>query len=170
MFDNLETGHTEPTDFIKSLQLESGIELNPDHVIAAWNAMLLDFRMQSLAFIHALKSKLPVYLFSNTNRIHYESFELSFRNSTTYSHLNDLFHKAYYSHEIGFRKPHIDGFLHILKDQNLKPETTLFVDDNEANIKGAQQAGLLTHLLLPEESIETVLGFLLEQKEGSRES
>ncbi len=167
LFDKLETGHNEPADFIKNLQLESGIELEPDQIVSAWNAMLLDFRQPSLAFIHELKNKMPVFLFSNTNRIHYESFELSFRNSTSYTHLNDLFKKAYYSHEIGHRKPHMEGFLHILNDQNLEPETTLFVDDNEANIKGAQTAGLLTHLLLPEESIEEVLGFLVSPERGT---
>ncbi|WP_336514936.1 HAD family phosphatase [Pollutibacter soli] len=162
LFDKLETGHTEIEEFITSLRKESGTTLSNTEIVGAWNAMLLDFRIESLNFIHELKKKMPVFLFSNTNRIHYESFSQTFKKESAYPDLDDFFTKAYYSHDIGFRKPHPEGFQYILEEQQLNPVTTLFVDDNADNIKGATSVGLQTHLLLPEESIESVFDYLLK--------
>jgi putative hydrolase of the HAD superfamily len=113
--------------------------------------------LDSLSFIEILSDKLPVFLYSNTNRIHYESFEAVYRDLHPGKHFNDLFNKAYYSHEIGYRKPEIEGYLHIINDQGLNAGTTLFVDDNAGNIEGAKLAGLLTHHLGATERIEDVL-------------
>jgi putative hydrolase of the HAD superfamily len=63
---------------------------------------------------------------------------------------------------MGMRKPHPEGYLHILADQGLKASETLFVDDNADNIAGAQAVGLMTHHLQPEERIETALAWLVE--------
>jgi putative hydrolase of the HAD superfamily len=58
--------------------------------------------------------------------------------------------KAYYSHDIGLRKPYKEGFQKILEEQNLKAEETLFIDDTIKNVEGAEKAGLQTiHLVSP---------------------
>jgi putative hydrolase of the HAD superfamily len=62
---------------------------------------------------------------------------------------------------MGMRKPHADGYLKILTENRLEPATTLFVDDNKDNIRGAADVGLQTHLLLPDERIENVLASLI---------
>jgi HAD superfamily hydrolase (TIGR01509 family) len=51
---------------------------------------------------------------------------------------------------MGLRKPYSESYLHILKEQKLNPEETLFVDDTYKNIEGAKQVGLQTlHLVYP---------------------
>ena len=162
LFDDLETGRVQPGDFIQKLRHESRVPISEEQIVAAWNAMLLDFRMDSLSFIESLSEKYPVFLYSNTNRIHYESFEATYRNLRPDKHFNDLFNKAYYSHEIGYRKPEIEGYLHIINDQGLAAGNTLFVDDNAGNIEGAKTAGLLTHHLGATERIENVLTHLID--------
>ena len=73
-----------------------------------------------------------------------------YRNTTDRIDFNDFFIKAYYSHEIGLRKPYVDAYRYILKEQNLLPNETLFIDDTLKNIVGAQEAGLQTiHLQAP---------------------
>jgi glucose-1-phosphatase len=124
--------------------------------------MLLDFRLPSLEYVQELKGACPVFLFSNTNIIHYQYFQESIRTETRYAHLDELFHKAYYSHDIGFRKPDADGYLHIIREQGLDPARTLFVDDNAQNIAGAKAVGLQTHHFLPSERVETLLPSLLK--------
>lgn len=161
LFDDLETGRVQPGEFIQRLQRESQVPLTEKQIVEAWNAMLLDFRLDSLAFIKKLNEQYPVFLYSNTNRIHYESFEAVYRDLHAGQHFNDLFNKAYYSHEIGYRKPEIEGYLHIINDQSLNAGTTLFVDDNAGNIEGARLAGLLTHHLGATERIEDVLRHLI---------
>jgi putative hydrolase of the HAD superfamily len=53
-----------------------------------------------------------------------------------------LFEKAYYSYEIGLRKPTKEIFKYILEDSNLDPDETLFIDDSNQNIKTAKELGL----------------------------
>jgi len=59
---------------------------------------------------------------------------------------NKLFIKAYYSHEIGLRKPYPESFLYVLNKQHLNPGETLFT---LKNVEGAKQVGLQTIHLIP---------------------
>ncbi len=162
VFLDLEIGKVEPKAFAEGISKEIGRPLPEQEVFEAWNAMLADFRLESLAFVDKLRQTTPTFLYSNTNIIHYEVFQKRIAETTPYAHLNDLFHRAYYSHEMGMRKPHPEGYLHILADQGLTASETLFVDDNADNIAGAQAVGLMTHHLQPEERIETALAWLME--------
>ena len=161
LFDQLETGHVEPSEFVQAMRRELPDGVSDQAIIDAWNAMLLDYRLDSLRFVESLKSVRPVYLFSNTNKIHYDWFQASAKHTTPYATLDDIFHKAYYSHDIGYRKPDAAGYRHILDEQGLEAATTLFVDDNAKNIEGAKATGLQVHWLQPGERVETVLGSLL---------
>ena len=162
VFLDLEIGKVEPKAFADAISEEICQPLPEQEIFDAWNAMLADFRLESLAFVDKLRQTMPTFLYSNTNIIHYEVFQKRIAETTPYAHLNDLFHRAYYSHEMGMRKPHAEGYLHILADQGLKASETLFVDDNADNIAGAQAVGLMTHHLQPDERVETALAWLME--------
>jgi FMN phosphatase YigB (HAD superfamily) len=161
LFYDLETGHVDPDTFIKTLQKETAKGTSEQDIVDAWNAMLLDFRLESLNFVNQLKEKYPTFLFSNTNIIHYNSFQQTIKETTPYETVDALFHKAYYSHEIGMRKPVVDAYRYIINEKGLVAEETLFIDDNKDNIQGAREAGLQTKHLLPGERVEKVLSFLL---------
>jgi putative hydrolase of the HAD superfamily len=66
------------------------------------------------------------------------------------------FINAYYSHQIHKRKPYTETYLYVLENSTLNAAETLFIDDAPINIEGAKKAGIQTHLLLPEERIETL--------------
>lgn len=68
--------------------------------------------------------------------------------------LDEYFIKAWYSNEIGLRKPGIPIFEFVLQDENLKAAETLFIDDTLINIETAQLLGFKTHHLLPTEKVE----------------
>ena len=161
LFEDFETGHVDAETFIKTLHKETASGTTDQDIIDAWNAMLLDFRIESLHFVNLLKEKYPTFLFSNTNIIHFKAFQQTIKDTTPYSSVDDLFHKAYYSHEIGLRKPVVDAFRYIITEKKLEAGQTLFVDDNKDNIEGARTAGLQTLHLLPGERIEKVLSYLL---------
>lgn len=161
LFEDLETGHVDPDTFIKTLQKETAKGTTEQDIISAWNAMLLDFRLESLHFVNQLKEKYPTFLFSNTNIIHHKSFQQTIKNTTPYSSVDELFHKAYYSHEIGRRKPVVEAYRYIITEKNLDAGQTLFIDDNKDNIWGAKEAGLQTLHLLPGERVEKMLSFLI---------
>jgi putative hydrolase of the HAD superfamily len=161
LFYDLETGHVDPDTFIKTLQKETAKGTTEQDIIDAWNAMLLDFRLESLDFVKQLKALYPTFLFSNTNIIHHRSFQQTIKETTPYSSVDELFHKAYYSHEIGLRKPVVDAYRYIITEKKMDAGQTLFIDDNKDNIRGAKEAGLQTLHLLPGERVESVLSYLL---------
>jgi putative hydrolase of the HAD superfamily len=94
-----------------------------------------------------------VYLFSNTNAIHYACFENICRRDLGNIHFNELFRFAGYSHQLGFRKPAADSFRQLLGNLQLNASNTLFIDDTPGNISGAQAAGLNTIFLPPPQHV-----------------
>ena len=149
LFELLETGKITPEEFYDAFRLNTQSTLTNEEIRDAWNALLLDFPVERLDWLASINKKYKVYLFSNTNLIHYIAFSHIFNKTMGGGHFNDYFIKAYYSHELGLRKPYPDGYQYILQEQKLLPQETLFIDDTEKNIIGAQEVGLQTIHLLP---------------------
>jgi putative hydrolase of the HAD superfamily len=120
----------------------------------AWNAILLDFRVESLAVLEQLKTRYTIFLLSNTNSIHLTAFNQILLKQTGKSSLDGYFIKSYYSHLINKRKPYVATYDWVLQDAQIVAEETLFIDDSINNIKGAMEAGIQTHCLLPHETIQ----------------
>lgn len=147
LFESLETGKITPVDFYDAFRKETKTSLSDEAIENAWNAMLLDFPKERLQWLEEIGQRYPIYLFSNTNIIHYQCFIDKFEKQFPQSSFNDYFRKAYYSHELGMRKPYPDSYRKVMELENLDPAETLFIDDTPKNIEGAQQAGLQTILL-----------------------
>ncbi len=157
LFENLEIGKLTPDEFYEGLLRVSGKPVSRQQVWEAWNAMLLDFRETSLSLLEKLSANHRIYLLSNTNAIHHEAFMKIFAALQPGRDFDGYFTKAYYSHNVGLRKPGREIFDFVLQDAGLEPAKTLFIDDSFNNIDGAKKAGLLTKLLLPGETIEETL-------------
>jgi HAD superfamily hydrolase (TIGR01509 family) len=162
LFIGLEVGEVDASSFHASVREMSGTDVSGKAIDEAWNSLLADYRVESLRFVDRLRQRMPVYLYSNTNAIHYEAFQRTLRETTPYRRLEDLFTRAYFSHTMGMRKPGPEGYLHIIAENGLDPARTLFVDDHPDNIRGAADVGLQTHRLLAGERVETLLAHLLE--------
>lgn len=134
-------------DFLKSAYLPGASDAQVDN---AWNQMLRGIPEQKLELLETLKKDFNVLLLSNTNEIH-----LSYINSKLLpkeaKSLDQYFHKAYYSHRMLKRKPDAEIFEQVLDENKLRPEQTLFLDDNLMNIKGAESVGIKTvHVASPD--------------------
>jgi putative hydrolase of the HAD superfamily len=140
-FSDHEAGRISDEDFLKEIKKLLTGEVSDEAVVDAWNALLLHFPPDRIALLRELKSRYRLFLFSNTNAIHYYKFSQIYRNSFS-SQLEDLFEKAYYSHSLGHRKPEKTGFELIIKENSLDPKETLFVDDALINVEGAIKTGL----------------------------
>jgi putative hydrolase of the HAD superfamily len=154
LFELLETGNITNEDFYIAMQSHCQPGTTTQQMENAWNAILLDFRPQSLQFLSALKNRYNIYLLSNTNAIHHHAFHLSFTREIGLQNFDDYFVKSYYSHKIHQRKPYLATYNYVLQDAGIIASETLFIDDSIVNIEGAIPTGLLTHLLLPNERIE----------------
>lgn len=153
LFDNFETGKVSSQHFINLLlpYLPQGV--SPNKVVHAWNAMILDFPLHRLNLLDQLRKTHKIYLLSNTNEIHLQAVERSLAKTTNRS-LQSYFDKIYLSHEIQLRKPHVEIFDYVCKEQNLDPSKTIFIDDTIGHINGATQYGLQTHHLEKGTTIE----------------
>jgi putative hydrolase of the HAD superfamily len=150
LFEDLETGKITNEHFYQQLRKISGVDVSNEAIRDAWNAILLDFPKERIDWLNEIKKKYNIYLFSNTNQIHYDAFIETFRKQTGIENFNQYFIKAYYSHELGLRKPYKNSYQKIIDEQKLIAAETLFIDDTLKNIEGAQQAGLQTiHLAAP---------------------
>ena len=147
LFDDLETGKISEADFYKEFNNRSGSALADDQIRNAWNAMLLDFREQSLAFIGSLESKYKLFLLSNTNHIHKKEFHQIYHLKKRARPFDDYFDKAYYSSDMGLRKPNANIFEYVLRENKLDAGKTLFIDDSVQNIEAAKALGIQTILL-----------------------
>jgi putative hydrolase of the HAD superfamily len=147
LFADLETGKIEEEVFYNAFRKTTGINLSNEQIKDAWNAMLLNFPPERLHWLKDIAKKYKIYLFSNTNIIHYNAFQKIFNENTGLNNFDDFFINAYYSHNLKMRKPDTASFLEIIKRENLVADETLFIDDTPKNIEGAEQAGLQTILL-----------------------
>ena len=153
LFEKLETGHITEDDFYGHL-LKGKTHLQKENITQAWNAMLLNFRVESLQFLTGLKNKYQLLLLSNTNIIHITAFRRLLTQQTGINSLDTFFEKVYYSNFVGLRKPGKEIFNFVLQDAAIKASETLFIDDSYNNIETADSMGFQTHLLLKEEKIE----------------
>jgi FMN phosphatase YigB (HAD superfamily) len=150
LFDDLETGKVSEAEFYDIFRKQAGAPFTDEQIRQAWNAMLLEFPASRATLLADLRSRYRLFLLSNTNGIHYEFFNDLFRKSTGLKSLDDSFDHAYYSHRMGMRKPGVEIYRQLLKEQNLDPATTLFIDDTASNLVGAKEAGIQTiHLQAP---------------------
>ena len=153
LFELLEIGKISPEEFYDSFRKLTGKDLNDKQIADAWNALLLDFPKERIEWLDLINKKYNVFLFSNTNKIHYDLFSNTFKKETNGKDFNDYFIKAYYSHELGLRKPYPESYLYILDEQKLNANETLFIDDTIKNIEGAKLAGLQTFHLQPPKTV-----------------
>jgi epoxide hydrolase-like predicted phosphatase len=154
LFSNLETGEISNDDFYKEFNKLTGLNLPVDEIEHAWNAMLLTFRENSLKFLDSIRPQYSLYLLSNTNHIHLDAFNKIYHQTARSKTFEKHFDKAYYSCEMGLRKPKADIYEFVLKENNLNPSDTLFVDDLVQNVEAARLAGMQAILLEPGKFIE----------------
>lgn len=149
LFEDLEKGKIQPENFYGELNKISGVELPPEKITRCWNSILGDYYPQAIEKARELKEKYRLFLFSNTNIIHYECFMEIYRRQFGRDDFNSLFEKTWYSHEVGVRKPYPEAYEWVLNDAGLRAGETIFIDDTIANIEGAQKVGLQTIFLKP---------------------
>jgi putative hydrolase of the HAD superfamily len=142
LFEQLETGVVSEQEFFTYFRKETGLDVDDEAITTAWNAMLLDFPPERIEWLRSLENRYRVFLFSNTNSIHHEAFQLKFSAEYPGKPFDLHFEKAYYSHLLGKRKPYLDAFEALIKDAEINPATALFIDDTKTNIDGARQAGM----------------------------
>ena len=124
--------------------------------------MLGSVPSERIELVARLKDRYQVLLLSNTNAIHVPAFERIIAHDNGITDFKSLFHGAYYSCEIGLRKPDEGAFRSVLEKHGADPSRTLFIDDSIQHVHGARNAGLhAEHLDLTKEDV-----LVLAQRSG----
>ena len=140
LFFKYETGKMKVEQFREEIRKVSGVDVSDEVFDEAWNSMLVRIPLERTNLLKALTKRYALYMLSNTSDLHAPVFEKMFE-ETAGVKMQNLFTKIYYSHEIGYLKPDLDAWKHVINDAGIKPEETLFLDDNIQNIKASQELG-----------------------------
>lgn len=153
LFDNFDKGLISTEEFFYTIRKEIRYD-GPDHeLLRAWNAMLLDVPERRLDVLVKMKQNYNTFLLSNTCEPHIAAFEHDLYIEHGVKNFNDYFDEVYYSCRMGMRKPDKEIFEFVLKQNDLKPEDTVFIDDSIQHVKGAGECGISAFLLPKGEEI-----------------
>jgi glucose-1-phosphatase len=139
-FHAFERGKASEDEFLQWMKSLSASQIADKSIISAWNAMLGCFPMARICLLKKISETCPVYLLSNTNVVHHRAF-CSQAQKQGIDSFSSLFSKAYYSQEIGMRKPDAEIFVFVASELGIDPAEILFLDDNLPNIEAARQCG-----------------------------
>jgi putative hydrolase of the HAD superfamily len=153
IFDRLEVGSIAPKDFYDEFRIITQTNLTNDTIEHCWNALIMDYTPARIEILKKIKHKYRTFILSNTNLIHYNFYTLMLQEKYRIAGLESLVEKAYFSHEIGLKKPGPEIFDYVLANSKLVAANTLFIDDNEWNIKTAVKMGFKT-ILLKDKTLE----------------
>ncbi|MFH1296961.1 MAG: HAD family phosphatase [Bacteroidota bacterium] len=152
-FGSFETGKISPKQFRDTLANYFDRQVTEQEIDAAWNALLQDIPASRISLLRNLVHHYRLFLLSNTNEIHFNKYLKELQEVYGVSGFKDLFEKAYFSHQIGLRKPFREVFDFVISDAGLNRKETLFIDDSMQHVEGARKAGLQTYHLREGESI-----------------
>lgn len=153
-----ECGRVSDDIFINTLISQSQRHVQALDIIEAWNSMLIGIPAYRLDMLLQLRDRYKVYLLSNTNNLHLEWIHRYMDRTYDVSDFEErYFDGAYYSHDLGARKPDASIFMQVIEQASLNPRQTLFMDDMPANIEIAKQLGFATKLVTDGEEIAVYL-------------
>ena len=134
-----EIGKISTSEFIEFYKLKFQ-NINEADIINAWNYIIKDFPKHRLDFIKYLsqKKEYQLVLLSNTNNLHIEFVK---DNVPFFEDFKNCFDAFYLSQEIHLRKPNADIFEFVLKENNLRSNACLFIDDTKDNTDTAKKLG-----------------------------
>lgn len=157
LFHEFETGKISSSEFRLRLRTHLNLEISDTAIDECMFAMLGDVPAERIQLLESMRKKYFTLLLSNTNAIHYGAVSHYIEKTHSSFSFDNYFHKAYYSHLVGLRKPDVRIFELVLRENNLVPEETLFLDDLGENLKSARSLGIQTIKVTAENGVVDIL-------------
>ena len=152
-----ERGEIDDRAYFAHLRSSLGLTgLSDEQMLAGWNAIIGGPIPGIETLVQRLASRLPLYVFSNTNPAHVAHF------APRLHRLLAHFRRTFVSCELGRRKPEAEAFARLSELIDLPPGRLAFFDDVEANVAGARRAGLQAHHVTRPDQIAAISEVLLE--------
>jgi FMN phosphatase YigB (HAD superfamily) len=143
VFELYETGGLSSEEFVGKIAEAGAVKLDPEQVIAAWNAIFLHMPRHRFDLLLRLRQQYKVFLLSNINDLHARWISDYMQREHGFEDYESLhFDGVYFSHLIRLRKPTRESFEYVLADAEILPEQTVFFDDLPENVAAANQVGI----------------------------
>lgn len=135
-YDAHERGELTAQQYYASLRRSLGIAIGDIDFETGWNAIFTGVHSDVIEVMQRLGARLPVYAFSNTNRVHRRQF------MSLYPAEMALFRRIFDSSELGMRKPEPRAFQAVVDAIGVPATRILFFDDLLPNVEAARACGL----------------------------
>lgn len=135
---DFQRGKLSEEQFVGYLKRYLPPEISHDQVRDAWCAMLGQVPERRWELLRELARSYRLFLLSNTDDIHIARLG----KTMDLEGFERLFERVYYSPRTGLRKPEPAIFKMLLSENGLRADQTLFIDDTQENILGAQAVGM----------------------------
>ena len=144
IFGDLELGKITADEFQAELSRLIGRQVSFEECRHAWVGYCGELPQRNLeALLRLRKEGYRVIMLSNTN-----PFMMSWAESPEFDGMghgvSHYFDATYKSYQVKYMKPDTNFFHHVLMNERIFPENTLFVDDGPRNVAVASQMGIHT--------------------------
>lgn len=147
LFLELEEGKITSNEFYNKVRKITKETNSDNEILNAMLGFVKEVPKYKLELIEKLKNKgFKIYLLSNTNPV---LMNWAFNNKKftgTNKNITEYFDKMYMSYLIGHCKPSKMIYDFMIKDANILPTESLFIDDGINNIEMGKQLGFETYL------------------------
>lgn len=150
-FRHHETGRLDDEGYFAHLRQSLVLDCDLAQVRAGFDAILVREIAEAVELLEAIRTRVPCYAISNTNRSHVAHIARAFPGFLS------RFARVFVSHEIGHRKPQPEAFDHVLRAIGAPAPEVLLFDDLEPNVEAAAAMGLQVVLVKGPEDVRGAL-------------
>jgi len=147
VFDQYEKGQISSAQFMDTLRKHLKPGVTDQEIDAAWNSILIHYPAEKFELLKKLRDQYQVLALSNINELHVAAIDMQVKHQFGAADMSSYFDHAFYSHEMGARKPEQEIYQRVLEEKSLDPSRTLFIDDKLENINAAAALGIKVHHL-----------------------
>lgn len=149
LMQKYQTGMISTNQFVDAILDVCRPGTTKEQVLDAWYAMLGIIPKQRMDMLYRLKDAgFKIYILSNINEAHVEWV------NRFYPQLYDICEKVFYSNEIQIAKPDAAAYEYVIREADILPEETFYIDDLEQNIIAGSKAGFNVLQALGDEWLE----------------
>jgi putative hydrolase of the HAD superfamily len=131
-----EAGLCSPDEFAAGVVADWDLELGPDAFLEEFGGWANDPYPGALELVAAVRDDVGVGCLSNTNAVQWHA-------NYEATPITEAFSLRFLSFELGLVKPDREIFETVATRLPVPPDRVLFLDDNAANVTGAEASGLV---------------------------
>lgn len=151
LFYRIELGLISTQEFCEEIRQMTHTTAPDSEMIQAWNVLISEVTAARRQRLWSLRqSGYRLFLLSNTNDMHWQYCRGMFGAPPGEENDGGMsaempFERVFLSYEMHLAKPDAEIFREVLQQADLRVEETLFIDDNEENIRAAKALGMATY-------------------------